>query len=224
MIPPPTGAATRHARCTATRAVSACTRILKNGAPLRARRIPAVVHEADLRVREMVAEAGAQAERIRAQAEAGREHALALAAEEGHRRGLARAASILAAAAGERDRLLAATEREVVLLALAVSRKALGRELSDPSRAAVVDLAAHAILAARHRRQVTLRVSASDMAAARAHEGRLGALLAGGSLSLREDPSLEPGDVVVETESGSIDARVETQLAAIARELEEGAA
>ncbi len=171
----------------------------------------------------MVEAARAEADRIRADAEAGRAQALAAAAEEGHRQATARAASILAAAAAERDRLLAATEREVVLLALSVARKVLGRELQDSSRAAVVELAAHAIGAARRRRHVTLRVNAADAAAARAQEGRLGALLVGGSLLVREDPSLLAGDVVVETEGGCIDARVETQLAALARELEEGA-
>ncbi len=200
--------------------MNTCSRIVKDAAPLPARRVPAAVHEADRRVREMVEAAGVEVTRIRAQAEAERARVLAEAAEEGRRQGWARAGAIIAAAEGERDRRLVETEREVVSLALAVARKVLGRELAEPSRTAVVELAAHGIREARHRRQVTLRVSPSDVAAARSAEGRLGALLERGALSVREDASLSPGDVVVETESGCIDARVETQLAALAREIE----
>jgi flagellar biosynthesis/type III secretory pathway protein FliH len=169
----------------------------------------------------MVEGARSEVARIRAEVEDERARVLAGAAEEGRRQGWARAGAILAAAAAERDRSLVATEREVVSLAVAVARKVIGRELEEPSRTAVVELAAHAIKEARERRHVILRVSPTDSAAARAAEGRLGALLARGALSVREDSSLSPGDVVVETESGRIDARVETQLAALARDLEE---
>jgi flagellar biosynthesis/type III secretory pathway protein FliH len=40
-------------------------------------------------------------------------------------------------------------------------------------------------------------------------------------LSVEEDGSLAPGDVVVETEAGRIDARIETQLDALRAALEE---
>jgi type III secretion protein L len=38
---------------------------------------------------------------------------------------------------------------------------------------------------------------------------------------VREDAALARGDAVVETEAGRVDARVETQLAALARALED---
>ncbi len=168
----------------------------------------------------MVEGARVEATRIRAEVEAERARVLAGAIEEGRREGLARAGAILAAATAEGDRRLAATESEAVSLALAIARKVIGRELSDPSRAAVVDLAAHALREARELHCVALLVSPIDASAVRAAEGRLGGLLARGVLSIREDASLSAGNVVLETESGRIDARVETQLAALARALE----
>ena len=143
------------------------------------------------------------------------------AAEAGRQEGLGRAAATLAGAAAERERRLAGLAGEVAALALEVARKVLGRELAvDPE--AVVALATAAVAEARERREVALRVSPGDAPALRQSEGRLAALLARApGLSLREDPSLAPGEVVIETEAGTIDARVEAQLAALARALED---
>jgi len=192
----------------------------KNAAPLAARRIPAAVHDADARVREMVGAAEARARAIVAEAEAARARIAAEAAEEGRGQGLARAAATLCAAAAARDRRLAAVEREVAALALEVARKILGCELAE-REGAVADLAARAIAEARERREVTLRVNPADAAAVRAAGGRLEALLVRAPLALREDPAIPRGGAIVETEAGRIDARIETQLAQLARAVEE---
>ncbi len=195
-------------------------KILKGAAPLPARRIPAAVHDADQRVRRMVAAAEEEAARIRAQADADRARVLAEAAEEGHREGLARAAAALAAAAQERNRRLSTADREVVALALDVARRVLGRELAERA-SAVADLAARALAEARERREVTLRVNPGDAAAVAEAGGRLTAILLRAPLEVREDPSVPRGGAIVETDAGRIDARVETQLAHLARALEE---
>jgi flagellar biosynthesis/type III secretory pathway protein FliH len=198
-------------------------RILKGAAPLPARRIEAEVYEADRRVREVVSAAEAEAQRIVAEARAASARAHAEAAAAGEAEGRARAAGALACAAVERDRLLGEAEREVVALALAVARKLLGRELAA-SPDAVIALARAALGEARERREVLLRVSPGDAAAIRAAESTLAATLARARLGLREDPALAPGDVVVETEAGRVDARIGSQLAAVSRAVEEALA
>ncbi len=212
-----------HGRCNADAPVATASRILKGVAPLAGRRIEAAVWDADRRVREALAEAEAEARRIVAEAEAERGRVVADATEAGRWEGQARAAAVLARAGLERDRILAEAEREVVAVALAVARKVLGRELRAGGEA-VVDLAATALAEARTRREVVLRVSPADATSIRASEGRLAALLAQAPLQVREDASLAPGDAVVDTEAGRIDARVETQLAALARAIEEALA
>jgi type III secretion protein L len=201
--------------------VSSAGNVLKGAAPLPPRLVPAAVHDADRRVREMIAAAEATASAIRSAAEADRDRTVREAVEEGRRDGLARAAAALATAAAERDRLLARVEPEVVALALAVARKVLGEELAARPDA-VAALAARALAEARERREVVLRVSPPDAGAVRAAEGRLATVLARAPLVVREDPALRPGDVVVETEAGRVDARVETQLELLARALAEG--
>jgi type III secretion protein L len=198
-------------------------RILKNAAPLPARLVPAAVHDAHRRGRELVEAAEAEASRIVADAEAARARVRAESEEEGHRTGAARAAALLVAAAAERDRMLASVEREIVSLGIAIARKVLGDELAARP-GAVVDLAARALHEARERREVSLRVHPTDAQAVRNAGDALGALLLRARLSVREDPGIAMGSVVVETEAGRIDAGIETQLAHLARALEEAAA
>jgi flagellar biosynthesis/type III secretory pathway protein FliH len=198
-------------------------RILKGAAPLPARRIDAEVYEADRRVREMVAAAEAEAQRILGEARAASARVHADAAAAGYAEGRASAAGVLARAAAERERLLQEAEREVVAIALAVARKLLLRELAA-SPEAVVELARAALAEARERRQVVLRVSPADAAAIRAAEGGLAAALVRATLDVREDLAVEPGGAVVETEAGRVDARIESQLAVVARAVEEALA
>jgi type III secretion protein L len=200
--------------------MSTGSRVLKCAAPVGARRIEAAVWDADCRVREMVAAAQEEARRIVADAEAARARVFAEATEAAGRDAHARAAAVLARAGLARDRMLRDAEREVIALALAIARKVLGREVAG-GREAVVDLAAAALTEARTRRDVVLRVNPSDAAAIRASGERLSAALSGAPFQVREDPSIEPGGAIVDTEGGRIDARVETQLEAIARALEE---
>ncbi|HEX9049785.1 MAG TPA: FliH/SctL family protein, partial [Anaeromyxobacter sp.] len=104
--------------------------------------------------------------------------------------------------------------------ALEVARALLGAELAAREDA-VVDLAARALGEARARRQVTLRVHPDDALAVRSGEGRLRAILERAPLAIRDDPAVGRGGVVVETEAGRIDGRIEAQLAELERALEE---
>ncbi|HSN90944.1 MAG TPA: type III secretion system stator protein SctL [Anaeromyxobacteraceae bacterium] len=195
--------------------------VLKRSTPGSGRWIPAVAHEAARRAAALLERAEAEAATLRARAEAEGEEARAEAREAGRREGLAAAGAALAGAALERERILAAAEREVVALAIEVARKILGRELAtDP--AAALHLAAAALRNARGRRQATLRVHPSDAPAIREGEARLSPLVpVAPGLAVEEDPGLSPGDVVVETEAGRIDARIETQLESLRLALEE---
>lgn len=196
------------------------SRVVK-GAPGAGRRIDGALFDAAAEARALLAAAEAEAERIRSAALAERDRLRAEAIEAGRQEGLGRAAATLAGATAERDRRLAGLAGEVAGLALEVAGKILGRALAhDPGL--VVELAAGALAQARERREVVLRVSPHDTPAVRAAEGRLAALLSrAGGLALREDPSLSPGQVVVETEAGTLDARIEAQLAELARALED---
>jgi flagellar biosynthesis/type III secretory pathway protein FliH len=194
--------------------------VTRSEAPALGRRIEATVWDAGRRARAAVRAAEEEADRVRAAASLEREQVHREAAEAGLREGLARAAATLASAAAARDTLLLGATAELGALAVSIARRILGRELALAPDA-VAGLAARAVAEVRGRREVSVRVSPSDEPAVRGVEPRLAGLLERGVLSVRADAALGPGDVIVETEAGRVDARVSTQLAAFARALEE---
>jgi type III secretion protein L len=184
------------------------------------RRLAGEVYEAAQRARDILSAAEAEAQRIRSEAEADRERMRAEAAEVGRQEGLAQVTQLVARAALERDRLLASAEAELVRLSLSVAEKILRREVARQTP--VVEIAASALEEARQRRVVVLRVHPEDASALRACERQLVAILSQApGLDLREDPGVSRGGVVVQTEGGTIDAQLDTQLQALRSALEE---
>ena len=184
--------------------------------------IPRAVHEGRARAAALLAEAEREAERVIGRAREARDAIQAEAEQGGRGEGLAAAAAELARVAGVRRARLEALEPELARTALEVARAILGDVVSAGPDAALA-LARRALEGARARREVVLRVSPRDAPALRAQGGALGSLLQRcPALAVREDAALAPGDVVVETEGGRIDARIETQLAALARAMDEG--
>ena len=160
--------------------------------------------------------------RHRAELEAAHREAFHKGLEEGRRQAeaqveasVARLARAVEEIAGLKPRLRAEVEREAVELALAIARRVLRRELHiDPE--AVLGLAKAAFEKAALRELTAVRLHPSHAAAVRAHLARIGAPQA---IQIREDASLEPGAVLVETVRGAIDASMETQLEEIGRGL-----
>lgn len=199
------------------------SRILKGDGPPSPPRprpgvVPGVLYDAQARAREVVEAADRQAAEILARAAAEAEDARSRGYAEGYEEGLARATEVLATAHAERDALLAGVEREAVEVALGAAEKILGREVVE--RGAAADIVAQALGAVRRARRVRVRVSPEDLPTLRAQEPALVARLAqGAGFELAEDPAVARGGCVVETESGRVDARLETQLAALRRAL-----
>jgi flagellar biosynthesis/type III secretory pathway protein FliH len=122
--------------------------------------------------------------------------------------------------AADRDRLLGSAEGDLVELAFEIARRVLATAVD---RAAVTEVAARALDAARLREHVAIRAHPEDLAALRAAEPELAArLVRARGVALREDAAVGRGGIIVETEAGRIDARLETQLAGLRRALAHG--
>ncbi len=179
------------------------------------RRVAAEVYRASQRARRILEAAESDAGRIRGEAEVERERLRVEAVASGREEGRAQASAAVARGALERDRLLASAEGELVRLAVAIAEKILQREVAR-DEGAVVEMAARALAQARQRREVTLRIHPDDAGAIRrSHRRLLSALSRARALELREDAAVARGGVLVETEAGVVDGRLETQLAAI---------
>jgi len=111
----------------------------------------------------------------------------------------------------ERHKLIEEAEPELVRLALGIAERVLHQQVAL-DRGVVVNMAKTAIARLIERDTVTVRVNPADIERMREHRDELIAIGDIRNLRLREDQRVDRGGVVVETDSGTIDARVGTQL------------
>lgn len=179
-----------------------------------------------------VLDAQAQAEDILSAAEADAEHVRAEAQDllsdveathaaakergfaEGREAGLAAVTEQLATLERRKEEFFAQAEPEIVKLVLQCTEKVFGRVV-DAHRQVVVDVVRQAIAASIGDR-IVVSVAPSDYAVITQAEDELRGLLDRTKrIHFKEDESVSPGGCVLETEIGTIDARLETQLKAI---------
>jgi len=184
------------------------SRIVKGGGG--ARVIDGAVYDAKTEASRIVADAHAEAEEIRDQAR-----------EQGRADGRADVAGLLTRARGEADRRLAASEDEIRTLAVRIAERIVRRQL-DLRPEAVVDIAKAALADARGRHDFVLRVHPDDVSILEAEQpGLLARLSVSAHILVRADEAIERGGCVVESEVGTVDARLSTQLAVVEKALAE---
>ena len=111
------------------------------------------------------------------------------------------------------NELVNQARKDAIELALLIAREVIGAELRNGHDVAVA-VARDAISTIGAAHSITVRVHPEDVAAVEI-AGLAGP--DGGLADVVGDPQLAPGDVVVDTESGRVDARVETRFAAVTK-------
>lgn len=170
--------------------------------------------------------ATSEAESILAQAKADAETIRKQAQEEGYRDGKAEGATELGEVVAKAVRRFQQIEQQVEPqlrdLAVSIARKILGRELEFHPEG-VVDVVRQALAEkARQRREIYLRVHPDDLAFIRERKPELVEVLSRAKeIGLREDPDVARSGVIIETEAGTIDAQLETQLEVFERVLKD---
>jgi type III secretion system HrpE/YscL family protein len=190
-------------------------RVLK--APAGVRVVPREVVDARAEAQALLRAARAEAEALvasaRREAEALREEAW----REGEARAHAEVSARLAAEAVKRAETARGEAETVGQLAIEVARAVLGREAAAGPEV-LRDVVGRALARVRRARRIVLRVHPDDVAMARATCRQwLPAGLEPDVLDVEADAGVDRGGVVVESELGRLDARLDTQLAAIAR-------
>jgi len=176
-----------------------------------------------------IVDARTEARRIRAAAEedaaAIREAAEIAARElretayrEGCEQALAEWNMLLLNAREERDEALAGVERDLLHLSVRIAEKILGLEIKR-NRTAIVDLVANALRQARRNEMLTMRVNPADLSVIEEHRQRLEQSGREKFLDIVPDRHVAAGGCVIESESGAIDAQLETQLRVLERAL-----
>lgn len=176
------------------------------------------VVEARDEARRIVAEAEAAARELRESAAHAALELREAAYEEGREAALAEFTQLLLDARERRDTALAEVERDVLRLSVKLAEKIIGREIErDP--ATLADIVSAALRHARQNEMLTVRVNPADLPAVEAHRARLDPAGRARFLDLVADPRVRQGGCVIESESGTVDAQLDTQLRVLERAL-----
>lgn len=173
------------------------------------------VYESGRGAEEILDEARAEAERLIAEA---REETASIrenAVAEGRAEGLRAWNERIVAATSARDKALAEAEREILQLAVHIAEKIIGEQLRlDPET--TVSIVREALKSARRDKDVTIEVHPDAVAVVEARLDELRRNSPQGALfGVRGDASIAPGGCVVRTEAGTVDAKLESQLACL---------
>lgn len=116
----------------------------------------------------------------------------------------------------ERHKIIEGAEPEIVRLAVAIAERVLHAHIAmEP--AAVLEMVRGAIARVVSRETVTVRVNPADIELMREHRDRLMMMNDIDNMRLIEDQRVDRGGVIIETEAGTIDAKVSTQLREVRR-------
>lgn len=117
-----------------------------------------------------------------------------------------------------RERVWRETEQDLLRLAIRLTEKILGREIKS-DKTAVADIVATALQNARQQEKLTVRVNPSDLPTI---EDEMKNFSRNGRTQYMDfiaDPRVSEGGCLIESEVGTIDARLETQLRVLERAL-----
>ncbi|MBN2361259.1 MAG: hypothetical protein JXR83_17530 [Deltaproteobacteria bacterium] len=139
--------------------------------------------------------------------------------ERGQATGKAESDGLRAALGRLAESLLRDVEPEAVTAALQIARRVYLRELEQHPEA-IVDVVRQAVLGSRQMREIYVRVHPTHVEPLRTHRRVIVDVLGRAKdIDIREDADVDRGGCVVETELGTIDARIETQFAELTRQL-----
>lgn len=119
--------------------------------------------------------------------------------------------------AGLRERILRESEADLLRLSIVIARKIIQHEIST-NQAVLASLVAAAVSDCISLDRITIRLNPADYEiVSRDRERYLGVISPETRVILSPDETLSPGDCVVDSVTGVIDARIETQLEEVYR-------
>lgn len=113
----------------------------------------------------------------------------------------------------KRAQVLRTIEEDVLKLSVKLAEKIVGREIEQSDGAARGEIVVNALRAARQQEMLTVRVNANDLPLLeQMRDEKNNAFGRAQFIDFVADQSVKDGGCIVESSSGTIDARIETQL------------
>lgn len=169
-----------------------------------------------VRARQESARLRKRAREVLAEAQVKKEEERKIGFEEGKEEGLASLTERITTVEQAREKVLKEAEPEVIRMVMEIAEKVIGREIE---RGAVLDIVQQTI-GQSVGQKIVLRINPQDIPRIKKEERRLLAAIGEGrSILVKEDGTIPAGGCIVETELGTVDARLETQMGAIRKAL-----
>lgn len=176
------------------------------------------VVEAEEEARQIVSDAKTRAEHLVAEAEAEAEGIRANSYEAGRSESLSEFTEIITAALEKRETTLRDLEREVLRLSVKIAEKIIGHEIKTDKKT-VVDMVAVAMRNVRQQDRLIIRVNPTDLPAIEEQKALLNQSGRASFVDFEPDPKIASGGCIIESEVGTVDARLETQMRILERAL-----
>lgn len=173
-----------------------------------------ILADAKARADEICADARAVLEK----AKLDREDAIKRGYAEGESKGLAQVTEKLMKIERLREKFYESAEPEVIRLVLSIAEKVIGRAAAENS--GLIKSVVHQALERALGDRITVRLNPDDYKSVMAGEHEFRDVIDRTKrLMFREDEAIAKGGCIVETEVGTIDAQIETQMEAIRKAL-----
>jgi type III secretion protein L len=167
-----------------------------------------IVEEARQRAREIVEKAQADQAAIREQS-----------GREGYEEGLRQLNEVISDAKRKYGKILEGAETELLKLSLKIAERIVGKAL-ELDRSILLDIIHKAIQSLKYQKEIRIRIHPDDVAYLKDQKMQLYAMLGESKeIEVVEDPLVGKGGCIIDTEIGTIDARLETQLKVMERTL-----
>ncbi|MGB6985089.1 MAG: FliH/SctL family protein [Candidatus Aquilonibacter sp.] len=174
-----------------------------------------LIRQAETRALELIEAAQARSTKLESDArETGREQGYAAgksAAEDELAPAITTIRELIESVRAQRNAVIAAAEPELARLAMAIAERVIHHELQT-NQNVIVENVRQALTRLVSREVVTLRVNPVDLDTLRHHRDDIVAAGDVEHLRIVEDQRVDRGGVVVETDAGTIDSKVSTQL------------
>ncbi len=174
--------------------------------------------KARVEARKIIGEAENSAEKIRREAAIESEEKLKEAFQKGTDDALAEFEQTLLEIKEIREKVLRETEKDILKLAVRLAEKIVGREIEE-DQTAIRDIVSAALLNARQKERITIRVNPADLSKVQNETEQFKSIAQTKFLDFVADPRVEKGGCLIESEVGTVDARLETQFRVLERAL-----
>ena len=188
----------------------------------------AIKRRAEDEAKRTIAEAGEKVKQTEAESRATLENERKEAVENGNAEGreagfaegkaeverlIQRTQTILQRSQDKRAEILAETEQEIINLVLLIARKVV-KAITESQRNVIEANVIQALRKVKGRGDIIIRVNIADLKLTTSHTKDYINLVEGAkSVQIVEDPTVDEGGCVIETDFGEIDARIASQLA-----------